>query len=75
MEIDCSNAVKKLQVSKVTLEYDHKQNGGGEWADTGSDELNVNELKINYESGMTETSLGSTNNAEKEFNDCLISCL
>ena len=43
MEIDCSNAVEKLQVSTVTLEYDHKQNGGGEWADTGSDELNVNE--------------------------------
>ena len=74
VEIDCSNAVEKPQVSKVTLEYGHQEDGGTEWADADSDESDVNELKITYESGVTDTALGSTNNAEKEFNDCLISC-
>ena len=74
VEIDYSNAVEKPQVSKVTLEYGHQEDGVTEWADADSDESDVNELKITYESGVTETALGSTNNAEKEFNDCLISC-
>ena len=61
-------------MSKVTLEYGHQEDGGTEWADADSDQSDVKELKITYESGVTKTALGSTNNAEKEFNDCLISC-